>query len=60
MEPKSCAKLARARIRCVSEKKLAKLFSGEAAMLFSKKFMEKASLSRNNHENASSQSSSSS
>jgi len=37
-------------IRCVWAKKSAKLFSAEAAMLFSKKFTEKVLLYRNNRE----------
>jgi hypothetical protein len=50
MEPGFCAKLARAPIPCVSEKKSAKHFSAEAAMLFSKRSMAKDSLCRGNLE----------
>jgi hypothetical protein len=50
MEPRFCAKLARAPIPCASEKKSAKHFSAEAAMLFSKRSTAKGSLCRSNLE----------
>jgi len=40
-------------MRCIWEKRWARLFSAEAAMLFSKKFMGKASLYRNSLEHSS-------
>jgi hypothetical protein len=46
MEQKFSVKPATARMRCVWEKKWERLFSAEAAMLFSKMFMGKASLYR--------------
>src|SRR5260370_38164912 len=50
MERKFCGKPARATILCVWVKKLGRLFSDAAAILFSKKFTAKGSLCRNSRE----------
>jgi hypothetical protein len=53
MEAKFCAKPATATILCAWAKKLARRFSVEAAMLFSKKSMERVSHYRSNRETSS-------